>query len=171
MGFHKELKITLQWLVPQEESFASIVSKMICFGFLLGSAAYKKLVENLTRPRLITAIRKLSDYHQTSSLEAKHALDNQFATKKIYYPYHSLMARYIYIYIYTHIYTIYEFIPISVSSVNQVVNYQLFLGYFVQTCTLMRTRGGNKPRQKREKTGGLSFIRRYTKGKNLLPEK
>ncbi|CAB3977882.1 Hypothetical predicted protein [Paramuricea clavata] len=58
-----------------------------------GSAAYKKLEENLTRPRLITAIRKLSDYHQTSSLEAKHALDNQFATKKIYYPYHSLMAR------------------------------------------------------------------------------
>ena len=54
------------------------------FGFQLGSAAYKKLEENLTRPRLIKAIRKLSDYHQTL-LEAKHALDNKFATKNIIY--------------------------------------------------------------------------------------
>ena len=61
--------------------------------FLLGSAAHKKLKEILTRPRLLTAIEKLSDYHQTSSLEAKHALDNQFASKKNYYPYHSLMVR------------------------------------------------------------------------------
>lgn len=62
--------------------------------FCLGSAAYKKLCEILTRPRLITEIRKLSNDHQTSTLEAKHALDNQFASKKTYYPYHSLMARY-----------------------------------------------------------------------------
>ena len=143
---------------------------MICFGFLLGSAAYKKLAENLTRPRLITAIRKLSDYHQTSSLEAKHALDNQFATKKDILPIPFFDGK-VYIYIYTHIYTIYEFIPISVSSVNQVVNYQLFLGYFVQTCILMRTRGGNKPRQKREKTGGFVIYPKVHKGKNLLPEK
>lgn len=68
--------------------------KLLVFCFYVGSAAYKKLKEILTRPRLITAIRKLSDYRQTSSLEAKHALDNQFASKKIYYPYHSLMARF-----------------------------------------------------------------------------
>ena len=43
---------------------------------LAGSAAHKKLVEIVTRPRLIAAIRKLSSFHQTSGLEAKHALDN-----------------------------------------------------------------------------------------------
>jgi hypothetical protein len=58
------------------------------------SAAHKMLVEMITRPRLITAVRKLSNYHQTSGLEAKHALDNLFASKNIFYPYHSLMARY-----------------------------------------------------------------------------
>ena len=61
---------------------------------LLGSATYKKLKEMLTRPRLLSAIRKLSDFHQTSSLEAKHALDDKFAAKNTYYPYHSLMARF-----------------------------------------------------------------------------
>ncbi|CAB4021741.1 Hypothetical predicted protein [Paramuricea clavata] len=54
-----------------------------------GSASYKKLEEMLTRPRLITAIRKLSQYHQTSGLEAKHSLDNQFASKNTYHSYHS----------------------------------------------------------------------------------
>ncbi|CAB4020840.1 Hypothetical predicted protein [Paramuricea clavata] len=58
-----------------------------------GSAAHKKLKEILTKPRLISAIRKLSNLHQTSSLESKHSLDNQFASKNVYYPYHSLMAR------------------------------------------------------------------------------
>ncbi|CAB4031322.1 Hypothetical predicted protein, partial [Paramuricea clavata] len=58
-----------------------------------GSAIYKKLIEIITRPRLLTAIRKLSNYHQTSGLEAKHSLDNTFASKNVYYPYHSLMAR------------------------------------------------------------------------------
>ncbi|CAB3997272.1 Hypothetical predicted protein [Paramuricea clavata] len=52
-----------------------------------GSAAYKKLTEMLTRPRLITAIRKLSNYHQTSGLEAKHAVDNQLASKNTYHSY------------------------------------------------------------------------------------
>ena len=56
----------------------------------IGKAAYKKLTEILKRPRLIPAIRKLSDFHQTSSLESKHALDNQFAAKNTYYPYHSI---------------------------------------------------------------------------------
>ncbi|XP_028412060.1 uncharacterized protein LOC114534789 [Dendronephthya gigantea] len=58
-----------------------------------GSAAYKKLEEMLTKPRLITAIRKLSQYHQTSGLEAKHALDNTLASKNTYHSYHSLSAR------------------------------------------------------------------------------
>ncbi|CAB4019318.1 Hypothetical predicted protein, partial [Paramuricea clavata] len=58
-----------------------------------GSASYKKLDEMLTRPRLITAIRKLSQYHQTSGLEVKHSLDNQFASKNTYHSYHSLSAR------------------------------------------------------------------------------
>ena len=40
--------------------------------FFAGSASYKMLEEMLTKPRLITAIRKLSQYHQTSGLEAKH---------------------------------------------------------------------------------------------------
>ena len=48
----------------------------------LGSAAFKKLKQILTRPRFISAIRKVSNYHQTSALEAKHSLDNQFAQKK-----------------------------------------------------------------------------------------
>ena len=65
------------------------------FLIFVGSAAYKKLRDKLTRPRLVTAICKLSNYHQTSTLEAKHSLDNQFAPKKIYYPYHSLMARFV----------------------------------------------------------------------------
>ncbi|XP_028410291.1 uncharacterized protein LOC114532904 [Dendronephthya gigantea] len=58
-----------------------------------GSAAHKKLEEMLTRPRLISAIRKLSKYHQTSGLEAKHALDNLLASKNTYHSYHSLSAR------------------------------------------------------------------------------
>ena len=49
--------------------------------FFSGSAAYKMLEEMLTKPQLIAAIRKLSQYHQTSGLEAKHALDNLFASK------------------------------------------------------------------------------------------
>ena len=49
--------------------------------YITGSAAHKKLVEMLTRPRLIAAIRKLSKYHQTSGLEAKHAMDNVLASK------------------------------------------------------------------------------------------
>ena len=60
---------------------------------LAGSAAHKKLVEIVTRPRLIAAIRKLSSFHQTSGLEAKHALDNLFTCKNTYFPYHSLTAR------------------------------------------------------------------------------
>lgn len=59
----------------------------------IGSAAHKKLKEILTKPQIISAIRKLSNLHQTSS-ESKHALDNHFASKNVYYPYHSLMARY-----------------------------------------------------------------------------
>jgi hypothetical protein len=59
---------------------------------LPGSAAHKKLVENVTRPRLIAAIRKLSSFHQTSGLGAKHALDNLFTCKNTYFPYHSLTA-------------------------------------------------------------------------------
>ncbi|XP_028417287.1 uncharacterized protein LOC114541682 [Dendronephthya gigantea] len=57
-----------------------------------GCAAYKKLAEVLTRPRLIAAIRKLSQYHQTSGLEARHALDNLLASKNTYHSYHSLSA-------------------------------------------------------------------------------
>jgi hypothetical protein len=60
---------------------------------VIGSAAYKKLVEMVTRPQLITAVRKLSQYHQTSGLEAKHALDNLLASKNTYHSYHSLSAR------------------------------------------------------------------------------
>ena len=60
-----------------------------------GSAVHKKLAEVISRPRLLVAIRKLSNYHQTSGLEAKHSLDNLFASKNVYYSYHSLMARYI----------------------------------------------------------------------------
>ena len=61
--------------------------------YITGSAAYKKLEEMLTRPRLITAIRKLSQYHQTSGLGAKHSLDNLLASKNTYHSYHSLSAR------------------------------------------------------------------------------
>ncbi|XP_046864217.1 uncharacterized protein LOC124458206 isoform X2 [Xenia sp. Carnegie-2017] len=58
-----------------------------------GSAAHKKLTELISRPRLISAVRKLSSHQQTSGLEAKHSLDNLFASKNTYYPYHSIMAR------------------------------------------------------------------------------
>lgn len=37
----------------------------------------------------------MSQYHQTSGLEAKHSLDNAFAPKDTYYPYHSLCARFV----------------------------------------------------------------------------
>ena len=60
---------------------------------MLGSAVHKKLIEIVTRPRLIAAVRKLSTFHQTSGLEAKHALDNLFACKNTYFSYHSLTAR------------------------------------------------------------------------------
>jgi hypothetical protein len=60
-----------------------------------GSAVHKKLTEVISRPRLLVAIKKLSNYHQTSGLEAKHSLDNLFASKNVYYPYHSLMERYV----------------------------------------------------------------------------
>lgn len=63
--------------------------------FFQGSAAHKKLKETITRPRLIRAIRLMSQYHQTSGLEAKHSLDNVFAPKHTYYPYHSLCARFV----------------------------------------------------------------------------
>ena len=63
------------------------------FMYITGSAAHKKLVEMLTRPRLIAAIRKLSKYHQTSGLEAKHSMDNVLASKNTYHSYHSLSAR------------------------------------------------------------------------------
>lgn len=49
----------------------------------------------MTRPGLLTAIRKQSNYHQTAGLEVKHLLDNQFASKNTFYPYHSLMARFV----------------------------------------------------------------------------
>ena len=48
------------------------------------------LTEMVTRPRLIKAIRKLSQYFQTSGLEANHSLDNLLATKNTYYSHHSL---------------------------------------------------------------------------------
>ena len=54
---------------------------------LSGSAVDKKLIEIVTRPRLIAAIRKLSTFHQTSGLEAKHVLDNLFACKNTYFFY------------------------------------------------------------------------------------
>ena len=63
------------------------------FIYVTGSAAYKMLTEMLLRPRLISAIRKLSQYHQTSGLEAKHAPDNLMASKNTYHSYHSLSAR------------------------------------------------------------------------------
>jgi hypothetical protein len=65
----------------------------VIYIYITGSAAYKKLEEMLTRPRLIAAIRKLSQHHQTSGLEAKHSLDNLFASKNTYHSYHSLSAR------------------------------------------------------------------------------
>ena len=67
----------------------------ITMHIFVGSAVHKILKEIITRSRLIAAIRKVSNFHQTSALEAKHSLDNQFAGKKVYYPYHSLMARYV----------------------------------------------------------------------------
>ena len=63
------------------------------FMYITGSAAHKKLVEMLTRPRLIAVIRKLSKYHQTSGLEAKPSMDNVLASKNTYHSYHSLSAR------------------------------------------------------------------------------
>ena len=62
-------------------------------GNFAGSAVHKKLIEMVTRPRLIAAIRKLSTYYQTSGLEAKHSLDNLLACKNTYFSYHSLTAR------------------------------------------------------------------------------
>ena len=58
--------------------------------FFAGSAAYKMLEEILTKIRHIAAIKKLSQYHQTSGLEAQHALDNLFSSRNTY---HSLSAR------------------------------------------------------------------------------
>ena len=83
------------------DSVATMVNNVTQFNWtmnvhvFLGSAAFKKLKQILTRPRFISAIRKVSNYHQTSALEAKHSLDNQFAPKKTFYPYHSLMARFV----------------------------------------------------------------------------
>jgi hypothetical protein len=45
------------------------------------------------RPRLVAAVRKLSNQYQTSNLEAKHSLDNLMASKNTYFSYHSLSAR------------------------------------------------------------------------------
>lgn len=73
-------------------SWSIIVSN---YFYAEGSAAHKKLKEMITRPRLITAMRKLSKYHQTSGLEAKHSLDNLFAPKNTYFSYHSLSARFV----------------------------------------------------------------------------
>ena len=61
--------------------------------FLKGSAAHKKLDELISKPRLLKAIEMMSPYYQTSGLEAKHSLDNNFCPKSTYYPYHSLTAR------------------------------------------------------------------------------
>ena len=73
--------------------YATYIINFYHLKHVIGSAAHKKLTEMPTRPRLITAIRKLSQYHQTSTLEAKHAIDNLLASKNTYHSYHSLSAR------------------------------------------------------------------------------
>ena len=88
--------ITVLWRIAsvQRKRKGYRVGKIyVLFLYVTGSAAHKKLVEMLTRPRLIAAIRKLSKYHQTSGLEAKHAMENVLASKNTYFSYHSLSAR------------------------------------------------------------------------------
>ncbi|KAK3744050.1 hypothetical protein QZH41_011926 [Actinostola sp. cb2023] len=57
------------------------------------SKAYINLLDILNKPMLLKDIRKMSTYHQTSSLEAYHAVLNHFAPKMTAFSYQGMYCR------------------------------------------------------------------------------
>ena len=136
----------------------------------------------VTRPRLITAIRKLSQYHQTSGLEAKHSLDNLLASKNIYFSYHSLSARLVIYsvavhlclqtYCYFDIFSIvFYYVPENFAIARgHLFKYKtqvawLYLDCIVHICTIMKIVQENKQQNLMGRSDGQFLTPRHSKEK------
>lgn len=60
---------------------------------LIGSEAYEKLYDNLTKESLNKAIKQASSNAQTSCLEGFHSVVNQFAPKMYAFSYLGMLSR------------------------------------------------------------------------------
>ena len=134
----------------------------------------------VTRPKLITDIRKLSQYHLTSGLEAKHSLDNLLASKNIYFSYHSLSARLVIYsvavhlclqtYCYFDIFSIvFYYVPDNFATARgHLFKYKvawLYLDCIAQTCTIMKRVQENKQQNLMGRSDGQFLTPRHSKEK------
>ena len=61
---------------------------------ITGSKACEKLEDVVLSKYLINDMRKLSSYHQTSSVESYHSVVNHFAPKLLAFSYSGIYCRY-----------------------------------------------------------------------------
>ena len=74
-------------------SFTSARMATDIYYFPTGSNAAVKLEELLLKPQLLKDVSQLSPKYQTSTLEAKHSLDIQFAPKHAAFSYWGMYTR------------------------------------------------------------------------------
>ena len=70
------------------------VCMYVCIS-LAGTKAYDELCTILTKPALLTDIKKLSPKYQTSSVEGYHSVITHFAPKLLSFSYEGMACRYV----------------------------------------------------------------------------
>lgn len=92
---HGAIAVPKAWMLKGTVLY--ITSKNIMYynmdATLIGSEAYEKLYDNLTKESLNKAIKQASSNAQTSCLEGFHSVVNQFAPKMYAFSYLGMLSR------------------------------------------------------------------------------